>query len=133
MFNWKRLFDNKYVLWFIQYYNLIVLILYVFGCYIYLFDFAFYRIIYQILIAILGFNISSQIFIGYLLSRLKFCKWQSLAFLFNVIINLTAVTLKILTIYFVIKYDIIIMTVMSSVFLTYIIVYLITRKNKNKK
>jgi hypothetical protein len=133
MLNWKKLFDNKYVLWFIQYYNLIVLILYVLGCYVFLFDYTFYKVIYQILIAILGFNISSQIFIGYLLSRLKFCQWQSIAFLFNVIINLTAFTLKILALYFLIPYDIIIMTVMSSVFLTYIIIYLITRKNKNKK
>jgi hypothetical protein len=130
MFDWKKIFDNKYVLWFIQYYNLIVLILYVFGCYIYLFNFEFYQIIYQILIAVLGFNISSQIFIGYLLSRLKFCKWQSIAFLFNVIINITAITLKILSIFFVIKYSVAIMTIMSSVFLTYIIVYLLTRKNK---
>lgn len=128
MLNWKKIFDNKYVLKFIQYYNLIVLILYTIGCYVYLFDYKIYVFMYQILIAILGFNISSQIFIGYLMSRLKFCKWQELAFLFNLIINITGTILKILGMFFLIKYDLVIITIMSTVFLTYLLVYILTRK-----
>lgn len=126
MKSWKNLFNNKYVLKFIQYYNLIALITYTLGCYIFLFEYSFYKIIFQILISILGFNLSSQIFVGYLMSRLNFCKWQNLAFLFNLIINILGIILKALSYFFIIKYDLIIMTVICTIFLTYIIIYAIT-------
>lgn len=126
MKNWKKLFNNKYVLKFIQYYSLIALILYTVGCYLYLFDYEVYKMIFQGLIAILGFNLSSQVFVGYLMSRLNFCKWQNLAFLFNLIINILGVILKIVSLFIVVKYDLIIMTVICTILLTYLIVYIIT-------
>lgn len=133
MKSWKNIFNNKYVLTFIQYYSLIALVLYTLGCYIFLFEHTFYKTIFQILIAVLGFNLSSQVFVGYLMSRLNFCKWQNLAFLFNFTINILGVILKALTFFFTIKYDLIIMTVVCTIFLTYLIIYAITEISKIKK
>ena len=70
-----KFFKSKPILWFIKYYNLIVLALFTIGCFIYLFDYNVYKKIYVILIGILGFNLSGLIYIGYVVSRLKFCKW----------------------------------------------------------
>jgi hypothetical protein len=130
MESWKKLFNNKYVLTFIKYYNLIFLIVYTIGCYIFLFKFEFYKTIFQILVALFGFNLSSQVFVGYLMSRLNFCEWQNLAFLFNLIINVLALILKVLGVFFVIKYDLIAMTVLCSIFVTYFIFYFISKHLK---
>lgn len=131
--NWKKIFNNKYILKFIQYYNLIMLSLYTIGCYIYLMDIETYKYIYKILVSILGFNLSSQIFVGYLLSKLKFCKWQSIAFLFNVIINLLGITFNLLSEFYIIEYDLLIMTVLASIFTTYTLTYFLKDKLKKNK
>lgn len=131
--DWKRIFNNKYTLRFIQYYNLIILILYTIGCYIYLIDIDVYKCIYKIFVSILGFNLSSQIFVGYLLSKLKFCKWQTIAFLFNVIINILNVILSILSNFYVLEYDLVVMTILASIFTTYIITYMIFELKKTKQ
>lgn len=132
MINWKKFFNHRYVLKFIQYYNLIMLILYTIGCYIYIFDNETYKYIYKVLVSILGFNLSSQIFVGYLLSKLKFCKWQSMAFLFNVIINIIGITINLLSPFIRFENDLIGMTVLSTIFTTYIIAYMIYTKRKLK-
>lgn len=132
MKSWKKLFNNKYVLTFIKYYNLIFLIIYTIGCYIFLFKFEFYKSIFQILVALFGFNLSSQVFVGYVMSRLNFCKWQNLAFLFNLIINILALILKILGFFFLIKFDLIAMTILCSIFVTYFIFYFISKSLKIK-
>ena len=127
-----KIFRNNKILFFIKYYNLIVLILFTIGCFIYLFDYTFYKKIYAILITILGFNLSGLIFNGYVISRLKFCKWQIIAYISNVIINILWFILKILTNFIIIKYDLIIITILSSIFLIYTLKYLIHgRKNNN--
>jgi hypothetical protein len=127
-----KFFKTKAILWFIKYYNLIVLSLFTIGCFIYLLDYSIYKSIYSILIGILGFNLSGLIYIGYVVSRLKFCKWQMLAYLFNVIINILWMILKIISLFITIKYDTLAMTALSSIFLIYTIKYLIDgRKNNN--
>lgn len=127
--NWRKIFNNKYVLKFIQYYNIIMLIVYTFGCYIYLFNIDIYIVLYKILAAVFGFNLSSQIFVGYLLSRLNFCRWQLLAFLFNIIINILGIFFTFVKI----KSDLIIMTVISTIFIAYIILYIIFKKKTQIK
>lgn len=131
--DWKKIFNNNYTLRFIQYYNLVMLILYTIGCYIYLMDVDFYKHIYKIFVSILGCNLSSQIFVGYLLSRLKFCKWQTLAFLFNIIINILLVAFNLLSEYYVFEYDLIIITILGTVFSTYTITYMIFELKKTKQ
>lgn len=131
--DWKRLFNNKYVLKFIQYYNLVILILYTIGCYIYLTDSHLYKCIYNGFISVLGFNLSSQIFVGYLLSKLKFCKWQTIAFFFNVVINIITVTLSLLSEYYSFKYDLLAMTVLATIFTTYTLSYMIFELKKTKQ
>jgi energy-converting hydrogenase Eha subunit E len=131
--NWKKLFNNDYVLKFIKYYNLIMLILYTIGCYIYVFDYEIYKYIYKILVSFLGFNLSSQVFVGYLLSKLKFCKWQSVAFLFNVIINILGISLNLLSNFYKFDYDLLIMTIISTIFTTYILLYIMVLKHKYKE
>lgn len=127
-----KFFKSKPILWFIKYYNLIVLALFTLGCFIYLFDYSVYKKIYVILIGILGFNLSGLIYIRYVVSRLKFCKWQVLAYLFNVTINILWIILKVISLFVVIKYDTLIMAILSSIFLVYTIKYLIDgRKNSN--
>ena len=122
----NKIFRNNFTLWFIKYYNLIVLILFTLGCFTYLLDYALYKNIYIILISILGFNLSSLIFIGYVVSRLKFCEWQLLAYIFNVLINVLWLVLKLLGLILIIKYDLIIMTIVSTIFLIYTIKYYFT-------
>lgn len=131
--DWKKLFNNKYTLKFIQYYNLIILVLYTIGCYVYLMDVNLYKCIYNALISILGFNISSQIFVGYLLSKLKFCKWQTMAFFFNVVINIITVTLSLLSNYYKFEYDLLAMTILATIFTTYIVAYMIFELKKAKQ
>lgn len=133
MKSWKKLFNNKYVLTFIKYYNIIFLVVYTIGCYIFLFKYELYKTIFQILVALFGFNLSSQVFVGYLMSRLNFCAWQNLAFLFNIIINILALILKVIAAFIVIKYDLIAMTVLCTVFVFYLIFYLISKYIKIKK
>lgn len=128
--DWKKIFNNKYVLTFIQYYNLIILTVYTLGCYIYLFEKDSYKVIYDVLVALFGFNLSSQIFVGYLLSKLKFCKWQLLAFLFNVIINVLGIFFNIIHHT---DNDIIIMTVLGTVFTTYTVVFMVVEIKKAKQ
>jgi vacuolar-type H+-ATPase subunit I/STV1 len=128
--SWKKLFNNDYVLKFIKYYNLIMLILYTLGCYIYLFDNETYKYIYKVLISILGFNISSQIFVGYLLSKLKFCRWQILAFIFNFVINILGVGLSLISNFYTIKYDDIAMTVLCTIFTTFTLSYIIWERKR---
>lgn len=130
--NWKTIFNNKFVLKFIQYYNLIMLILYTIGCYIYMYDNETYKYIYKILVSLLGFNLSSQIFVGYLLSKLKFCQWQTIAFLFNVIINILGISINLLSDFYRIDYDLIIMTILSTIFSTYIIMYIIYERSRKR-
>lgn len=130
--NWKLIFNNKYVLKFIQYYNLIMLILYTVGCYVYVYDNEIYKSVYKVLISLLGFNLSSQIFVGYLLSKLKFCQWQTIAFLFNIIINILGISINLLSDFYVIDHDLLAMTVLSTVFTTYTIIYILYEKSKNK-
>lgn len=125
--DWKKIFNNKYVLTFIQYYNLIILSIYTIGCYIYLFEKDSYKSIYDILVALFGFNLSSQVFVGYLLSKLKFCKWQLLAFLFNVIINILGVFFNIIHHT---ENDIIIMTILGTVFTVYTVVFMAVEVKK---
>jgi len=132
--DWKRIFNNKYTLTFIQYYNLILLVLYTIGCYIYLIDIDFYKYIYKIFVSILGCNLASQVFVGYLLSKLKFCKWQLLAFMFNLIINVLVVIFNLLSEYYEIQCDLIIMTLLGTIFSIYTITYMIFElKNVKQK
>ena len=119
----NKIFKNSLTLWFIKYYNLIVLILFTLGCFIYLLDNNLYKNIYVVLITILGFNVSSLVFIGYVISRLKFCEWQILAYVFNVLINVLWLLLKLLGFIIVVKYDLIIMTTLSLIFLIYTLKY----------
>lgn len=127
----NKTFRNNFTLWFIKYYNLIVLILFTLGCFTYLLDYTLYKNIYIILISILGFNLASLIFIGYVVSRLKFCEWQILAYVFNVLINIIWVILKVITMFIIIKYDLIILTVLSTIFLTYTLNYYFKWKKQN--
>lgn len=126
-----KAFKNRFTLWFIKYYNLIVLILFTLGCFTYLLDYSLYKSIYTILIGLLGFNLSSLVFVGYVVSRLKFCQWQILAYVFNVLINITWIVLKLLGLLITIKYDLIIMTVLSTIFLTYTLNYYFKWKKQN--
>lgn len=130
--NWKTIFNNKYVLKFIQYYNLIMLILYTIGCYIYIYDNETYKYIYKILVSLLGFNLSSQVFVGYLLSKLKFCQWQTIAFLFNIIINILGISINLLSDFYKFDHDLLVMTILSTVFTTYIITYILYERSKRK-
>lgn len=122
---WKKIFHNDYVLKYIKYYNIIMLVIYTLGCYLYMLDNETYKYVYRILVSVFGFNLSSQIFVGYLLSKLKFCEWQSLAFLFNIIINVFGIALNLLSKFYVFDYDLIIMTVLSTIFTTFIFTYII--------
>ena len=127
-----NIFKNNKILWFIKYYNLIILILFNIGCFIYLFDNELFKKIYILLVSILGFNLSGLIYNGYVLSRLKFCKWQVIAYMSNVIINILWLFLKILSNFYKFKYDLIIITTVSCIFLIYTIRFLINgRKNFN--
>lgn len=125
-----KMFKNNYTLWFIKYYNLIVLILFTLGCFIYLTDYKIFKDLYIIFISILGFNLSGLVFVGYVVSRLKFCEWQILAYVFNVLINILWLVLKILTLFIVIKYDLIIITTLSIIFLIYTLIYYFKWKKK---
>lgn len=126
-----KAFKNRFTLWFIKYYNLIVLILFTLGCFTYLLDYPLYKNIYNILIGLLGFNLSSLIFVGYVVSRLKFCQWQILAYVFNVLINIAWLVLKLLGLFLIVKYDLIIMTILSTIFLTYTLNYYFKWKKQN--
>lgn len=130
--NWKTIFNNKYVLKFIQYYNLIMLILYTIGCYVYVYDNETYKYVYRVLVSLLGFNLSSQIFVGYLLSKLKFCQWQTIAFLFNIIINILGILINLTSDFYKFDHDLLVMTVLSTIFTTYTIAYIIYEKSKRK-
>ena len=91
-----------------------------------------FKKIYILLVSILGFNLSGLIYNGYVLSRLKFCKWQVIAYMSNVIINILWLFLKILSNFYKFKYDLIIITTVSCIFLIYTIRFLINgRKNFN--
>ena len=123
---------NNKVLWFIQYYNLIILILFNIGCLIYFFDNDLFKKIYIFLVSILGFNLSGLVYNGYVLSRLKFCKWQVIAYISNIVINILWLFLKILSNFYKFKYDLIIITTVSCIFLIYTTRFLINgRKNFN--
>lgn len=124
-------FKFKWTLLFIKYYNLIVLTLFTLICFIYLLDYTLYKKVCDILIGILGFNIAGLIYIGYVTFRLKFCNWQILAYFFNVIINILWIFLKILSLFIVFKYDLILLTILSSIFLTYTIKYMINGRENN--
>lgn len=127
-----NIFKNNKVLWFIKYYNLIILILFNIGCLIYFFDNDLFKKIYIFLVSILGFNLSGLVYNGYVLSRLKFCKWQVIAYISNIIINILWLFLKILSNFYKFKYDLIIITTVSCIFLIYTIRFLINgRKNFN--
>ena len=127
-----NIFKNNKVLWFIKYYNLIILILFNIGCLIYFFDNDLFKKIYIFLVSILGFNLSGLVYNGYVLSRLKFCKWQVIANISNIIINILWLFLKILSNFYKFKYDLIIITTVSCIFLIYTIRFLINgRKNFN--
>lgn len=126
----NKTFKNSIVLWFIKYYNLIVLSLFTIGCFIYLFDIEIYKRLYIVLISLLGFNLSSLIFIGYVVSRLKFCAWQILAYVFNVLINIVWLILKVISTFTIIRYDNIILTILSVIFLSYTLMYYIKHFTK---
>lgn len=131
MERWKKIFNNKYTLKYIQYYNLIILVVYTIGCYLYLFEQEDYKWLYDIFVAIFGFNLSSHIFVGYLLSRLKFCKWQVIAFFFNIAISVIGILFTIIP---PIKNDIAVMTVLATIFSTYTVTYMIFEiKKRNLK
>lgn len=121
----NKFFRSNIILWFVKYYNLIILSVFTIGCFIYLFDINIYKSIYVFLVGILGFNLSSLIFVGYVVSRLKFCTWQILAYIFNVLINVIWLILKFLSLFVLIQYDNIIITILSSIFLSYTLVYYI--------
>jgi len=127
-----NVFKNNKVLWFIKYYNLIILILFNIGCLIYFFDNDLFKKIYIFLVSILGFNLSGLVYNGYVLSRLKFCKWQVIAYISNIVINILWLFLKILSNFYKFKYDLIIITTVSCIFLIYTTRFLINgRKNFN--
>lgn len=117
--NLKKFFRLNIILKFIKYYNLLVLTIFTFGCLIYLLDYSIYINIYNIIISLFGFNLASLVYVGYVTFKLNFCKWQIFAYIFNLIVCLIYIILKMLSYFFIIKYDIFIITILSCIFLVY--------------
>lgn len=126
----NKLFNNHKVLSIIKYYNIVILIIYVLGSFAYLFGVEFYKAIHGVLVALLGFNLFSLIPIGYIMSKFNFCQWSRMAYISNIMICLLKLLFSLLEVFKIhVPWDGIIMTVMSSILLTFTLKYLLWNKS----
>ena len=115
----NKFFGNSSILKIIKYYNLIILVIYVLGSIAFVYDLQTYQSLYKILSAILGFNLFSLIPNGYIVNKFNFCDWSKMAFISNVVICLLELLFSVLEMFIEIKWDVIIMLVISSILLTF--------------